>query len=106
MTTRLKILRELRRFQTEWPNSWLCARDISTLRRGADRFSVATHELVAEGLILKIGGADSGEAGFRLNPGRLADLRRELAPSMWRILLMIAFSLLSAVAAFMTFRAH
>lgn len=106
MTTRLKILRELRQFQAEWPNSWLGARDISAFRRGADRFAVTTHELVAEGLILKTGGADSGEAGFRLNPGRMADLRRELAPSMWRILLMIKFSLLATVTAFMTFRTH
>ena len=76
MTARLKILRELRQFQAKWPNSWLGARDISTFRRDADRFAVATHELEAEGLLLKTGGADSAEAGFRLNPERMADLRR------------------------------
>ena len=38
--------------------------------------------------------------------GQMAELRRELMPPMWRILLMIAFSLLAGAAAFMTFRAH
>ncbi|HWY15660.1 MAG TPA: hypothetical protein VNX86_11035 [Rhizomicrobium sp.] len=106
MTTRLKILRELRHFQAEWPNSWLGARDISAFRRDPDRFAVAADELQADGLLLKTGGADSTEVGFRLNPERMAELRRELMPPMWRILLMIAFSLLAGAAAFMTFRAH
>ena len=76
MNIRRIILRELRQFYGEWPNSWLGARDSTAFRRDAAGFMDAARELVAEGLILKTGGDHPAEAGFRLNPERMADLRR------------------------------
>jgi hypothetical protein len=108
MNIRRIILRELRQFYGEWPNSWLGARDITAFRRDAAGFMDAARELVAEGLILKTGGDHPAEAGFRLNPERMADLRRELVPSVWRVVLLLALSLLAGamafMMAFMTFR--
>jgi hypothetical protein len=66
MTIRRNILRELRQFYGEWPNSWLGARDITAFRRDAAGSMDAARELVAEGLILKTGGDHPAEAGFRL----------------------------------------
>ena len=40
-TRRIKILRELRQFHGEWPNSWLGARDITVFRREAEGFAAA-----------------------------------------------------------------
>jgi hypothetical protein len=103
---RLKILRVLRQFHAEWPNSWLGVRDIAFFRRETEAFVAAAGELEAEGLILKIGGDNRSEPGYRLNPERIADLRREFVPSIRRIVLAIAFALLAGVMAFATFRAH
>jgi hypothetical protein len=103
MATRRIILRELRQFYGEWPNSWLGTRDITAFRRDAAVFAAAAGELVAERLILRTGGDHSAEAGFRLNPERMADLRRELSPPVWRVVLLIALSLLVGAMTFFSF---
>ena len=102
MTIRSRILRELHRFNGEWPNSWLGAKDVGAFWRDAAGFAAAVEELVSAGLILRTGSDRPAEAGYRLNPERKAELRRELAPSLWRVLLLIAFSLIAGVLAFMT----
>jgi hypothetical protein len=102
---RIIILRELRQFYGEWPNSWLGAHDITAFRRDPAGFAAVAAELVADGLILRTGGDHAAQVGFRLNPERTADLRRELSPPVWRVLLLLALSLLvGAIAAFITFR--
>ena len=72
-------------------------------RRDAAEFAAAASELVAEGLILRTGDKPS-EAGFRLNPEHISELRRELAPPLWRMVLMAALSLVAGVMAFMAMR--
>jgi len=104
MTIRRRVLRELRQFNAEWPNSWLGARDIRVFRRDAVAFAAAVEELATEGLILRSVGDRPAETGYRLNPERASELRRELAPSLWRVMLLILFSLVAGAMAFMTIR--
>jgi hypothetical protein len=106
MKTRRRILRELRQFHGEWPNSWLGPSDMTAFRRDHEGFSAAIADLVAEGLILRTGGDGPAEAGFRLNPERKADLRRELRQPVWRILLLLVLSLVVGAVAFVAFRAE
>jgi hypothetical protein len=104
-TRRIKILRELRQFHGEWPNSWLGARDITVFRRDAEGFAAAAGELLAEGLILRTGGEDPADVGYRLNWERRADLRRELLPPVRRVVFALVLSILiGVIAALMMYR--
>jgi hypothetical protein len=79
-------------------------RDIRAFRRNAQEFAAAADALVAEGLVLRIGGDDPAAAGFRLNPERFSDLRHELRPPLWRIALLAAASIIAGALAYMTLR--
>jgi len=78
--TRRNILRTLRIFQVEYPNSWLGARDIGGSSVTGPAFAETINRLLEEKLILAIRGGPGreSEAAYRLNPEKLGQLRNEL----------------------------
>ena len=100
MTTRYRILRALDHFRSEWPNSWLAARDIRAFRRAPAEFETAMAALVEEGIVLRLGADDAGDRSYRLNPERRADFRREILAPLWPALPIMIAGLVAGLAAF------
>ena len=80
MATRRNILRKLRIFQVEYPNSWLAARDIGGLSADSPAFAETINRLLEEKLILAVRGGPGGgsETAYRLNPAKLSEIHNEL----------------------------
>jgi hypothetical protein len=104
---RRRILRTLKLFQHEYPNSWLAARDIRGLRSGNSVFAKEVDRLLEEKLILTISAETGGEseAAYRLNPAMLRQANKELFRH-WTNWLMLATAILVGVAAFLIVRAN
>ena len=102
MPTRRNILRTLRIFQVEYPNSWLGARDIGGSSVTGPAFAETINRLLEEKLILAIRGGPGreSEAAYRLNPEKLGQVRNELIWH-WKNWVVLAVALVAGVAAFL-----
>ena len=107
MPYRRRILRALKTFQDEYPNSWLAARDIRGFRSGGSVFAKEIDRLREEKLLLAISAENGGEleAAYRLNPAMLRQANKELFRH-WTNWLIMAAAILVGVAAFLLVRAN
>jgi hypothetical protein len=100
--TRRNILRTLRIFQNDYPNSWLGARDIGDSSTTGPAFAETINRLLEEKLILVIRGGPGreSETACRLNPEKLGRVRNELIWH-WKNWVVLAVALVAGVAAFL-----
>ena len=107
MPPRRTILKKLKIFRDEYPNSWLANGDIRGFRSNTPAHAEAINRLLEEKLILAIRGEPSreSEAAYRLNPDKLSEVNTELFRH-WQNWLALAVALLVAgIAAFLVTRA-
>jgi hypothetical protein len=100
VSTRRNVLRTLRLFQVEYPNSWLAARDIGGLSVGSPAFAETINRLLEEKLILTIRGGPGKESdiAYRLNPEKLGQVRNELTWH-WKNWVVLAVAVAMGIAA-------
>jgi len=103
VSTRYRILRELKIFHSEYPNSWLAATDMAAFRSDARSFAEAIEKLRAEQLVLSIAGEDG--AGVRLNPDKLREVNSEIV-RQWRHWLALLLAAVAGIAAFLALRSN
>jgi hypothetical protein len=107
VATRRNILRKLRIFQVEYPNSWLGGRDIGGLSASSAAFAETINRLLEEKLILAIRGGPGreSETAYRLNPEKRGQIRHELIWH-WTNWVVLGVAIIVGVAAFLFVRVN